>query len=130
LKDSKSPWAAYSAATRIDKADELAFQIEASGLGNRIEARPGAWIGREYQFHATRKWRVDFAIMPDKIAIEVEGGGFVAGRHSRGEGLENDCEKYSALAIAGWRLIRVTPRQVKDGRALVWIEEALKSASA
>ena len=34
-------------------------------------------------------------------------------------------EKYAELAIAGWRLIRVTGKQVKNGQALQWIERAL-----
>lgn len=57
--------------------------------------------------------------------VEIDGGGFVAGRHSRGTGMEKDAEKASAAAILGYRVIRCTPAQVNDGRALSWIKRAL-----
>jgi len=52
------------------------------------------------------------------IAVEVEGGTFIAGRHSRGKGYEKDCEKYAEALIAGWRVLRVTSGMVEDGRAI------------
>jgi very-short-patch-repair endonuclease len=92
-------------------------QLELSGLG-----RPCT----EYRFHQTRKWRFDFAYVPQRIAIEVDGGVFVGGRHSRGSGVEDDCEKYAEALVLGWRILRVTPRMVKDGRAVRWTEQLLK----
>lgn len=79
----------------------------------------------EYRFHATRRWRFDLAWPDLLVACEVDGGGFVNGRHSRGEGIERDCEKLSIAAATGWRVLRVTPRQVEDGRAVKWLEAAL-----
>jgi hypothetical protein len=82
----------------------------------------------EYQFHATRKWRIDVALLDHDIAIEIDGGAWIQGRHGRGAGIEKDNEKYAALAIAGWRLIRCTPGQVKKGIVLGWVKEALEAA--
>lgn len=79
----------------------------------------------EYRFLPPRRWRLDFAFIEFSLAIEVEGGAFSNGRHTRGKGFEADCEKYSALAIEGWRLIRCTPGQIKEGKALDWIRRAL-----
>ena len=53
----------------------------------------------------------------------------IGGRHSRGAGVEADCEKTSAAAILGYRVIRATPRQVEDGRCLEWIRQALGIAA-
>ena len=39
--------------------------------------------------------------------------------------MEKDAEKQSAAAILGYRVIRCTPAQVNDGRALAWIKQAL-----
>lgn len=76
----------------------------------------------EFRFHSTRRWRFDYAWPDYKVACEVDGGGFVGGRHSRGIGMEKDCEKVNEAAILGWRVLRVTPRHVRDGSALSWLE--------
>jgi very-short-patch-repair endonuclease len=80
----------------------------------------------EYRFHATRKWRFDYAWPTSKLALEVEGGVFIQGRHSRGAGMVKDMEKYNAAAAAGWRILRVTPKQVTNGEALTVVEQAVK----
>lgn len=81
---------------------------------------------REYRFHDTRRWRFDFAWPAHKLAVEVEGGGYSQGRHTRGDGFEKDMEKYNEAITAGWAVLRVTPDQVRDGRAIMWIEQMLK----
>lgn len=83
----------------------------------------------EHRFDLARRWRFDFAWPELKVAAEVEGGTFTAGRHSRGRGFEADCEKYSEAAIAGWLVVRVTSDMVKDGRALGLIERAIAARS-
>jgi hypothetical protein len=87
---------------------------------------------REFRFHPERKWRADFMVGPNfawpvrgRYLIEIEGGAFVAGRHTRGPAFEKDCEKYASAAILGYRVIRCTPRQVENGTALSWIRQAL-----
>jgi len=80
---------------------------------------------REFRFAPTRRFRADFAYPEKRLLIEVDGGGFVAGRHTRGAGFATDCEKQSLAAVLGWRVIRVTPAQIDDGRAIEWIRQAL-----
>jgi very-short-patch-repair endonuclease len=74
-----------------------------------------------------RKWAIDFAFIPARLAIEVEGGYAIGGRHTNVGGWLKDVEKYNCLTCLGWRLIRVTPRDVKSGAALTWIRRALAS---
>lgn len=63
----------------------------------------------EYQFHPTRRWRFDYSWPMRMVALEVEGGIWTNGRHTRGSGAVADLEKYSEAAIAGWRVIYCTP---------------------
>lgn len=80
----------------------------------------------EVRFHPTRKWRFDFAFVSQRLAIEVDGGAFVQGRHSRGGGVEKDVEKFAEAMVLGWRILRVTPRHVRNGQAVNWIERLLR----
>jgi hypothetical protein len=65
----------------------------------------------EYQFHPSRKWRFDWCLLDNKIAIEIEGGVWSNGRHTRGSGFINDMEKYNSATCLGWKLLRYTPDQ-------------------
>ena len=80
---------------------------------------------REYRFAPPRRWRLDFVWPARKLAVEVEGGTYTGGRHTRGLGFQKDVEKYNAAALAGWRVLRVTARDIKRGVALNLIERAL-----
>ena len=80
---------------------------------------------REFRFHPTRQWRVDFAWIAQALIVEFEGAVFVAGRHTSGVGFSGDCEKYNAAVLLGWRVLRFTHPQVKDGSAVAIITEAL-----
>ena len=62
----------------------------------------------EHRF-CERRWRFDWAWPAQKIALEVEGGIWTGGRHTRGEGFVKDMEKYNAAAALGWRVLRCTP---------------------
>jgi len=67
----------------------------------------------EFRFHGERKWRADFAIPSRMILIEIEGGIWSGGRHTRGGGFAGDMEKYNAAAVLGYRLLRYTPSQCR-----------------
>lgn len=107
----------------------LALQLNALGIP----------FEREVRFAEGRRWRLDFAIIDtltykggktfyapgSKIGIEVEGGAFSGGRHSRGKGFTEDCRKYSEAAIRGWTVLRFTTEMVTSGEAIAYIERML-----
>jgi very-short-patch-repair endonuclease len=66
----------------------------------------------EYRFNPDRRWRFDYAIIEHKIAIEIEGGCWIRGRHSRGVGMVADMEKYNTATILGWKILRYTPQNI------------------
>ena len=94
--------------------EEFAFQLDALKIKYEREAMPVKG----------RRWRVDFLI-GGWLVVEVEGGHWVNGRHTRGKGFEGDCEKYNAISNMGMRVLRVTGTHIKNGMALKWVDEAL-----
>ncbi|EXI34644.1 hypothetical protein J647_3640 [Acinetobacter baumannii 846928] len=78
---------------------------------------------QEYKFHPKRKWRADFLITGTKILIEVEGGIWSGGRHTRGKGYLGDMEKYNEAAMMGFTVLRFSTEQVKSGLAIKQIEQ-------
>jgi hypothetical protein len=79
----------------------------------------------EYRFSPPRRWRFDWAWPEAKVALEVQGGVFTAGRHTRGAALMKEHEKVNTAAFLGWRLFYCTPRQVADSEVWEWIHLAL-----
>jgi very-short-patch-repair endonuclease len=72
-----------------------------------------------------RRFAFDAVYRTERLAIEVQGGIWTAGAHSRGSGVSRDAEKLSLAAAHGWRVIAVTRQQIEDGRAVRWIAAAL-----
>ena len=86
---------------------------------------------REVRF-SQRRWRFDFAwpyfCLPDRplcrLAVEIEGGIWIQGRHQRGGGFEEDCRKYN-VASKCWHVLRFTGAMVKSMEAAQVTKEAL-----
>ncbi|WP_180001221.1 DUF559 domain-containing protein [Acinetobacter sp. YH12255] len=78
---------------------------------------------QEFKFHPERKWKADFHLVGKKILVEVEGGIWSGGRHTRGKGYIGDMEKYNAATMMGYQVIRFSTEQVKSGLAIQQIEK-------
>ncbi|QQN89411.1 MULTISPECIES: DUF559 domain-containing protein [Acinetobacter] len=78
---------------------------------------------QEFYFHPDRKWRADFHLIDKKILVEIEGGIWSGGRHTRGKGYLGDIEKYNAATMMGFQVIRFSTDQVKSGHAIQQIEK-------
>ena len=79
----------------------------------------------ELVFHPERKWRFDFAFPKAKLAVEVDGGVWIQGRHTRGSGFVKDMEKYNAATILGWRILRFQPQDLTKLATLAAIKLSL-----
>lgn len=64
---------------------------------------------REFIFHPTRKWRLDVSWPDALVAVEIDGGTWSGGRHTRGKGFQEDCHKVNAAVALGWHVFRFTP---------------------
>ena len=91
-------------------------------------AAGGPPLEAEFRFHPQRRWRADFAHVPSRTLIEIEGGIYVQGRHNRAAGFAADIEiraererqpqaarraargragNYLEAALDGWRVVRL-----------------------
>lgn len=94
----------------------------------------------EYAFASPRKWKFDYAWVPQRVAVELEGGAYgrrvrcqncgeivraakqdgEAGREVRIGGAHNtsryfsDLEKYNVAAALGWCVLRFTRQNVEN----------------
>lgn len=83
-----------------DLTPEHRFAAEIVGLGPGLRARLDA--------AGLADWRFDRAHLAAKVAIELDGGTWANGRHSRGAGFAEDCRKINAAQLAGWKVFRFT----------------------
>ena len=81
----------------------------------------------EYKFLPNRRFRFDFAWVPHKIAVEIEGATYAGGRHVTGTGFAKDCEKYNLATLNGWRVYRFTTQMVREGFALDFMRKIVSS---
>ena len=102
-----------------DVMDDLFVKIVRQELG--VEAV------REHRFAPPRRWRFDYAIVEQRIAVEVEGGVWTRGRHTRGSGFLKDMDKYNAAAVEGWCVIRTPPDKLVSLETLDLLRKALET---
>jgi len=69
-----------------------------------------------------RRWRSDYYFPQGNLVLEIEGGAFTGGRHTRGAGFVKDIEKYNALTMQGIKLLRCTPSQLNTEQILINIK--------
>ena len=81
---------------------------------------------REHRFAPPRRWRFDFAFLKRKLAVEVEGGIWNGGRHTRGKGYQHDLAKYNAASRLGWVVLRYSTEMVESGDAIQEVLEVLQ----
>ena len=91
-------------------------QREVSPLAARFEqvwaALGGPELVQEYAFHPERQWRADYCHEATKTLIELEGGTWSGGRHTRGQGYRKDCEKYNAALVLRYSVFRLATGMV------------------
>jgi very-short-patch-repair endonuclease len=96
----------------------LAAQIEQAGLPEPE---------REFMFakRIGRRWRLDFAWPDLKIAVEVDGGNWVYGRHNRAKGAHGDRDKFNEAVRMGWRVLHFDDIHLNEDKALAILQDVL-----
>lgn len=99
---------------------EYRFAAMHVGLGKGVKER--------IKEAGLKDWRFDFAWPRWKFAVEVEGGAWVGGRHTRGAGFQADLEKYHHAMRLGWDVYRCSGPLIRSGHAVGLIEQILTMA--
>ena len=81
----------------------------------------------EHRFLLSRRFRFDYAFMEYRIAVEVEGGVWIQGRHTRGIGFIKDMEKYNLATAEGWKILRFTPQQLRKEETYLLIKKCMEN---
>ena len=79
----------------------------------------------------SRPWRADFCWPAQQIVLEVQGGAFSGGRHTRGIGYTTDLQKSALLIAGGWQFYGFTAEMVraKNGRWIKLLGRAVEQRS-
>ncbi len=80
---------------------------------------------REQRFHPLRRWRLDLAWPDLMLAVEIHGGVYAQGRHTRGKGFELDREKMNEAQLLGWRVLEFSTGQVVSDACLEQLGRAI-----
>lgn len=104
----------------------------ATGLNTQLRAI-GARQGRpEFRVHPARKLAYDLGFEAHSLVVDVDGGAWLPGgghSHSRGSNFERDRRKDALALVMGYRVLRLTPRMVKDGTGAILIAHLLAHRS-
>lgn len=100
---------------------EFRFAADHVGLGKGIRTRLAD--------AGLKDWRFDLAWPEQCLAVEIEGGAWVHGRHTRGVGFTADLEKYHHAMRLGWTVYRCAGELIRSGEAVELIEKLLRKQS-
>ncbi len=82
----------------------------------------GGELKREHKFAEGRRFRFDY-YHPAGVSIELEGGVWSRGRHTRPTGFLNDMEKYNLAASMGILVFRVPSHDISTK----WLSPIIKT---
>lgn len=114
---------------KLPPEDHLALLLKEANIHHKRQVKciPGRRFAFDFLCDATYLTEVMITSTPrPPVLVEVQGGVHMKrGGHSTGTGITRDAEKASLAAVYGYRLIVATTEHVRDGRALMWIKQAL-----
>ena len=88
----------------------------------------GPELVTEEMLNEGRRFRTDFSHAASKVAIEIEGGVWTAGRHLRPLGFISDAQKYNQLEMDGWSVLRLVPDMISEPYLQAVIAHVLRRA--
>lgn len=77
---------------------------------------------RQFKFHPDRRWKADFAWPDENLLVEVQGGVWIKGGHTRGKGFIKDRERNNEAQLIGFFVLEVCREHIESGKAIEWIK--------
>lgn len=108
------------------KACKLAMPEHEYRFAAMATGGTGKGVRQRLKAEGLKDWRFDFAWPELMLAVEVEGGAWVGGRHTRGKGFLEDLRKYQAAQMMGWTVYRTAGELIKSGEAVRTIEQLIQ----
>lgn len=104
---------------KVNSIQKPVSEIEAIfDIQMRVEKIPKAQMN--YQFEPTRGWMLDRAWPDLMLAVEIDGM-----VHRIKQRFESDCEKFAHATIAGWTVLHVTGKNVRNRKGIEWLKQLL-----
>jgi very-short-patch-repair endonuclease len=85
-----------------------------------VEAWEADFQERYAKSKRSKRYRADFAHLPSRSLIEIQGGTFNRGRHVTGSGYERDARKFNLAMVCGWKVFLLTSQTAKE---IAWLEK-------
>lgn len=110
---------------KAEKVKALRATIQAWLKANGLP--PCEW---EYPFAPPRRWRFDLCWVDRQVAVEIHGGVWIQGGHTRGKGFLDDREKFGEAVKRGWKVLEVAPsgkhpNTLYSPEMLAWLKAVL-----
>ena len=86
---------------------------------------PGKGLRSRLKGTGLQDWRMDYAWPDQMVALEVEGGVYTGGRHTRGSGFVGDMAKYNAAGAMGWIVLRCQPKDLIKAATVEMVKRAM-----
>jgi hypothetical protein len=108
----------------------MASQLEITFAQLWVAYYPEIDLHSEWRFAPPRRFRFDFAHLPSKIAIEIQGGIFMPNSgHNNGAALVKEYEKLCLASSLGWRIFFLSSVTVSDENIYKLIAQAIANSS-
>ena len=91
-------------ASKLEELFEIEWQLK----------YPNIQLIPQYKVLPKRKFKIDFAHLPSKTGIEIQGGRWIKGGHTSGNGMFTDCEKSLLCAQYGWLIIPIVDKMISE----------------
>jgi hypothetical protein len=92
----------------------MSSKLELKFLDLWQHLHPSIELIPEVKLIPQRRFRFDFVHLNSKTAIELNGGNFINGRHTRPVALNNEYEKMNLALLNGYRVFILSSQMVNE----------------